>query len=276
MPYVRYNVSYQGLTAVYPSSTGLVDVRTGLPELGGGMNLGDTTDFTEAEAQALSPNLHEGRYRFVQVLAAATAANIKRGSPVGWGVGTTVQQIALAAAGSGYTPDGTYSCVSTVSGGTVKAVAQVVVSGGAIISATLSNPGAGFTSVPTFSLSELSGGSGGSILAQMATSPNSVTSFDASALSLSSVRGVFLAPITAAQIAAGAFVWIQETGMCTALVTTATNTAPGCAAAATTGGVVTTTTVATSTPIGFFGYTLDLAAANTLVRVEMRVTPQQG
>jgi hypothetical protein len=263
------------MLANYLSSTGLVDIRTGLPELGGGMNVGDYFDLTEQEAQAINSTLHTGRYRFVQVASAATAANIKQGTPVGYAKGTTVQNVSLSAAGSGYT-DGTYTIVSSTSGGTVKATATAVVSGGLIISATLTNPGAGFTSVPTFSLSEIPAGSAGSILAQLTTTPNVVTSFDSSASSLSIVRGVFLASLTAAQITAGAFVFIQELGIATILVSTATNTAAGAYAAATTGGAVTTTTAATAIPVGFFATTLDLAAASTLIRAELDLPVRQG
>lgn len=275
MALVRYNVAYGGMLANYLSSTGLVDIRTGLPELGGGMNVGDYFDLTEQEAQAINSTLHTGRYRFVQVASAATAANIKQGTPVGYAKGTTVQNVSLSAAGSGYT-DGTYTIVSSTSGGTVKATATAVVSGGLIISATLTNPGAGFTSVPTFSLSEIPAGSAGSILAQLTTTPNVVTSFDSSASSLSIVRGVFLASLTAAQITAGAFVFIQELGIATILVSTATNTAAGAYAAATTGGAVTTTTAATAIPVGFFATTLDLAAASTLIRAELDLPVRQG
>lgn len=272
-----YGVSYQGLLAVYPSYSGLVDPRTLQPEVGGGMNLGDYFDLTEAEAQSLSPNLHAGRYRFVRIATAATAANIFQGAPVGFAKGTQVGQVAVAAVGSGMTA-GTYSVNSTTSGGTAVAVAQVVVgSGGTITSASILSKGAGFTSVPTFDLTAL-GGSGGSVLAQMDLSPNVVTSFDASAVSLFSVRGVFLAAVTAAQITAGAYVFIQEEGIATVLVSTATSTAAGAIAAASSPSnvaTVTTTTGATLVPAAL-GTTLDLAAASTLVRVELNLPIRQG
>src|ERR1700689_1063619 len=90
-----FNVSYQGLTAVYTSPTGLQDVRTGLAELGGGQQVGDYVDFEEDEAQSLSPNLHQGRYRFVKLLLAATAANIVQGSPVGIAPGSEVANASI-------------------------------------------------------------------------------------------------------------------------------------------------------------------------------------
>jgi hypothetical protein len=87
---------------------------------------------------------------------------------------------------------------------------------------------------------------------------------------------VFLGSVTSAQVSAGAYVIIQEAGIAPVLVTAATNTASGCAMAATTGGAVTTTTAATAVPVGFFGYTLDLAAASTLVRGALRCAIMQG
>lgn len=68
------------------SPTGLTDPRTGNPYFGGGLNLGDFFDLTEAEANALSyttlpaVQLHAGRYRRVQVDSGATASNVKVGT----------------------------------------------------------------------------------------------------------------------------------------------------------------------------------------------------
>jgi hypothetical protein len=273
MALIRYSVGYAGLTAVYTSPTGLTDIRTGLTELGGGMNVGDFVDLTEAEAQLWSLNLHAGRYRFVQLATAAVAANIKTGTPVGFGTPTTVGQVAVVTVGSGQTA-GTYLVNSSASGGTALAQAQVVIgAGGTITSATLTQPGAGFTSTPTFTVA--AGGTPGTINAQMAINVNFVTSFDASALSTNIVRGVFLAPVTAAQITAGAFVFIQEDGIATSLVTTATATAVGSIAAAGSGGLTVSTTGATWVP-ATLGSTLDIAAASTLVRVELNLPIRQG
>lgn len=281
MPQVPFTSFYLGPVAVYTSPTGLTDPITGLSEKGGNFNLGDYCDVTEKDAMvwnatyAPATPLHQGRYRIVKLATAATYSNVGLGKPVGFALGTTVQQVSLSAAGSGYT-NGTFTCMSSTSGGTTKATAQVVVSGGVVISATLLNPGSGFTSVPTFGLTELTGGTAASILAQMTTEANVVCSFDSGALQLSDVRGVFLCSVTAAQVSAGAYLVIQEAGIAPVLVGTATNTASGCAMAATTGAVVTTTTAATSVPVGFFGYTLDLAAASTLVRGALRCAIMQG
>jgi hypothetical protein len=66
------------------SSSGQTDLRTGLPLQGGNLVLGDYFDLTEAEANALSytttGTLHAGRYRWVGVDSAATAANVKTGT----------------------------------------------------------------------------------------------------------------------------------------------------------------------------------------------------
>lgn len=280
MPQVPFTSFYLGPLAVYPANTGLQDPITGAPQKGGNFFTGDYCDLSAADAlvwnKSFGTNLFQGRYRIVRLSAASTAANTGNGKPCALARGTTVQDVSLAAAGTSATTDGTYTCVSSTSGGTVKATAQVVVSGGVIISATLLNPGSGFTSVPTFSLSEIAGLSGGSVLAQMTTSANVVSTFDSSAAQLSDVRGVFLGAVTAAQITAGAYIIVQELGIANVLVTTATNTAAGTALAATTGAVVTSTTPATAVPVGFFGYANDLTAANTLVRANLRTAVMQG
>lgn len=73
-------LSSGSLTTVFTSPSGLVDIRTGQPYNVGGLLVGDYFDLTEAEAQNQSPNLHEGRYRFVQIDSTANSANILRGT----------------------------------------------------------------------------------------------------------------------------------------------------------------------------------------------------
>lgn len=270
-----YNVAYLGLLAVYTSPTGLTDPRTGLTELGGGMNEGDYFDLTAAEA-ANYPGLFTGRYRFTRISPLSTAANIFQGAPAGVAKPTRVGLVVVAAVGTGLTP-GTFQVNSSASGGTVLAVAQVVVgSAGTITSAKILNGGAGFTSTPTFSLTAL-GGSGGSVLAQMDVSVNVVGSFDATAsISITNKpRGVFLAPVTAAQIAAGAYVFIQEEGLASVLVTTATSATVGSIAAAGANGTVTTTTSATYVAAAL-GQLVDAATAGALSRVELDLPLRQG
>lgn len=271
---------YLGPFAVYTSATGLTDPITGFPELGGTLHEGDYVDLMQAEAQQWNilygSNLSAGRYRFVRVSPNATYSNFGFGYPVGWGIPTTVGQVIVSSAGSGGTA-GTYVCSSSAAGGTTKATASVVINAsGGIASAQLLNPGAGFTSVPTFSLSEITGWSGGSLLAQMAISPNFISSFDSSSIALSDVRGVALCTLTAAQITAGAWIVIQESGIAPLYVTTATSATVGAVAASATAAAV-TTTVNTGAPVnGFIGYMADLPAASTVSRVILRLPLQQG
>ena len=70
----------QNMLFVYTSPSGMTDIRTNQPYYAGGLMVGDYFDLTEAEAQAQSANLHQGRYRFVQIDSTATAANILRGT----------------------------------------------------------------------------------------------------------------------------------------------------------------------------------------------------
>lgn len=66
------------------SSSGQTDTRTGLALQGGNLVLGDYFDLTTAEAKQLSTTatgtLYAGRYRWVLVDSAATAANVKTGT----------------------------------------------------------------------------------------------------------------------------------------------------------------------------------------------------
>jgi len=81
MPLNRDTFLPQNLLTVYSSSSGMLDPRTNLPYVAGGLIVGTYMDVTEAEAQALSNNqCHEGRYRFVQIDSTATQANIKQGT----------------------------------------------------------------------------------------------------------------------------------------------------------------------------------------------------
>jgi hypothetical protein len=109
----------------------------------------------------------------------------------------------------------------------------------------------------------------------MSVSENTITSFDSSAISVVQPRGLFLGSVTAAQVTAGAYVFFQEQGIGTGLVTTATATAIGSIAAAGTGGTITTTTSATWVPSAL-GQTIDVAAASTLTRIELALPIRQG
>ena len=279
MSQVPFTSFYLGPVAVYTSPTGLQDPITGLSEKGGNFNVGDYCDVTEAEAQqwnaAYGTLLHQGRYRIVKLSTAATTGNTGLGKPLGWALGNTVAQVAISVAGSGATSDGTYTVTSTASGGSVKATAQVVVSGGIMISAKLLNPGFGFTSVPTFGLTEIAGLAGGaSLLAQMFESANIVTTFDSSEVGLDAVRGICLFTVTTAQISAGAYIVIQELGIAPLYVTTATSGTAGNTAWCATAAAVTVNTPAWY--IGTVGTVLDLAVGSTYCRVLLKLPVLQG
>lgn len=279
---------YLGPFAVYTSPTGMQSPITGIPYLGGTLHEGDYVDLTHNEAAQWNiqygAKLYEGRYRMVRISPNATYSNLKYGLPVGWGLGTSVQNAIVAAGGSGYTitatgaSTGTVGISSSAAGGTA-ATANLTLSGGVITGAQITYAGANMTSVPTFTLSSvLSSGSGGSVLAEQFASPNFVSSIDSSSVDLISPRGIFLPPsITAAQISGGAWVAIQELGIAPVYVTTATNTAlPLNAAVTATNAVVTTTTASSTKPLGFLGYSLDVSAADSIIRVRLDLPVQQG
>ena len=278
MPQTLAQSFYLGPFAVYTSPTGMVDAITGIPYLGGTLHEGDYVDLLLSEAAQwnirFGVSLNTGRYRFVRLSTAAVAANLAFGKPVGWGNPTSVGQVAIAVAGTGYT-NGTYTLFSTAAGGTAATI-LVTVTCGIISSVQLASPGANMTSVPTFTLTALGAGSGGSILAQMAVDPNFVSTFDASSISLANPRGIALTTVTAAQVTAGAWIVIQESGIAPVLVTTATATAAGSLVSAITAGAVNAVVSTTPPANGVLGYTLDLAAANTIVRVDLDLPIRQG
>lgn len=83
-------------------------------------------------------------------------------------LGNVVQSVAFAA-GSGYT-NGSYAIDST-GGGAPNGTAQVqvTVAGGAITAVVISRAGSGFASAPTFALTALGAGTGGSITPTIGT-----------------------------------------------------------------------------------------------------------
>jgi len=281
MPQTLAQSFYLGPFAVYTSDTGMQDPVTGIPYLGGTLHEGDYVDLTKSEAAQwnvrFGSNLNTGRYRFVRLSPTATYSNIGFGKPVGYALPTTVGQVAITAAGTG-SGTGSVLCASTTAGGTA-ATALVTVAAGVITGVQLVYPGANFTSVPTWALTEITTAgitTSGTIESQMAVSPNVISSFDSSSMQLSSVRGVALTTITAAQVTANAWIVIQEEGIAPVLVTTATNTAAGAQLAATTGAVVTATTASTALPVGFMGYTMDVATSGQLLRAELQLPIRQG
>jgi hypothetical protein len=231
--------------ANFTSPTGITDLATGQPISAGGLNLGDYFDATNGEAASASYTtnglLFAGRYRLVYVDSNATAANVKTGTVGYLLAGSTVKSAIITAAGSGQT-NGTYAIAANFGGGGTGAIITIVISGGAITSAVVTNGGYGYTSTPTFTVSE--GGSAGTIVAQMDSSPNYVTSYDIANTAKTLVRPVvFLNSITP-----GNYGFIQELGTATLLAggsITANNFV-----LATTGGVVTGGTTYTVLTVG--------------------------
>jgi hypothetical protein len=261
----------------FTSPTALTDVRTGQPFAAGGLNLGDFFDATEQEANQGSYTttglLHSGRYRFVQVDSGATVANVKTGTVGYLRAGTFVQSVVITNAGTGATA-GTYSIAATAgSGGGSGAVIQVVVgSTGTIIFATVLQGGYGYVSVPTFSLT-ITGTSGGTVAAQLNSTPNLVTSADQVAAGTAvPVRPVvFLNSITP-----GNYGFIQELGTATVLATSGVGTTTIAAlvdATPANNGLVVTRAAAGS-PIGYtIGQALDAPANSILFKIELQYVP---
>ena len=222
--------------ANFTSPSSFTDLRTGQAFPAGGLNLGDYFDATEQEANQASYTtngiLHAGRYRLVQVSAGATAANVKAG-PVGYlAPGSFVQSVVQLVAGSGMTP-GTYNVTTAGGGGTTQATLQVVVLTATTIAVTVLTPGAGFTSLPTATLTG-TGGTPATLTVQMGWSVNVVTSADIAANFVRPV--VFLNSITP-----GNYGFVQELGVATVLAAASTAQAVNQFAIATAIG---------STPIG--------------------------
>ena len=259
--------------ANFQSPSGLADQRTGQPIFAGGLNLGDYFDMTEAQANALSNTAvglcHAGRYRMVQVAAAATAANVKVGTAVGYAPGSSVQAITLLTAGSGQTP-GTYNITGSGGSPTTSAVIQVVVTAAGTVTAppTVITPGQGYgVTQPTFTVA--AGGTPATLGVQMNLNLDIVTSYDASALGGASsvlVRGVFLNSITP-----GNYGFIQEAGLATILVGTATQTTAGSFAFPTGAGAGVFTTSTAGGGAANTGFLVDVSAANALARINMNL-----
>jgi hypothetical protein len=279
MPQVPFTAFFNGPLAVYPIQTGQQDVRDGSAYLGTEFLEDNYADLSEDDVSqwntAYGTQLKAGRYRICRLAQNANSANLPQiagqGVPVGWAAGTYVGSTVIAAGGTGGTA-GTYNVSSTYNAGSqMPAIAQVTVSGGAIISSQLVQGGGPFLAAPTFGLTEVPGLSGGSLLAQLYQSQSYVSSFDSTSVADSSmVRGVTYTPVSAAQIAAGSWIVVQEAGVAQVLVTTATNTAPGAQAIAAIGGAVTTRNPGTYSAVEI-GYTLALAAAGVTVPTKLTI-----
>jgi hypothetical protein len=263
------------------SSTGLSDPVTGQQYNTGGLEVGDYFDLTEKQANDLSVSAtgtcHAGRYRYVQVDSGATLSNVKTGTigylRAGGGIGR-VKSVVITNAGTGATA-GTYNISANVgSGGGAGATIQVVVgSGGTITSAIVTNGGAGYNSVPTFSLTATST-SAGAVAAQLDTSANVVTSYD-QAVTVTPLTGVPVRPVVflnaSGGTTAGNYTFIQELGVATVLGQSGafTDNPPhvGDWIDSTTLGVV-NARAATASPIGqTIGQAIDLPVQSNLFKV---------
>jgi hypothetical protein len=203
-------LAVNNMNSVSPS--GQTDNQTGFPYEGGGLNLGNYFDLTNEEAANSSYTtngiLYSGRYRYVLVDSGATAANVKTGTVGYMRQGSSVKSVIVLTQGSGQTV-GTYQVAATGGGGT-GAIIQVVVASATSISVSVVQGGFGYTSAPTFTLA--TGGTVGTVVAQLNTSPNVVTSAD---IATNLVRPVvFLNSITP-----GNYGFIQELGTATVLAT---------------------------------------------------------
>jgi hypothetical protein len=266
MPFVNALPTWLALNnANFTSPTGMTDAATGQPEYGGGLNVGDYSDYTSDQAMTASYTtngiLYSGRYRFVQVDSGATAANVKVGTVGYMRAGSTVKTVVVLTQGSGQTP-GTYLIGSTGGGGT-GAVVQVVVSSATAITATVVSGGYGYTSLPTFTLA--TGGTPGTVAAQLDSTPNVVTSFDVGVTANAVVRPVvFLNSITP-----GNYGFIQENGIATVLANAALTSATAGAwvNAKTSGAGTVDTTAASGSPIGStIGQAIDMPYVSVLFK----------
>jgi hypothetical protein len=206
-----------------PYQSGQGDGATGFPYNAGGLNQGDYFDLTNDEAAGASyPTnglLYSGRYRYVQVDSGATAANVKTGTVGFIRSGSSVKSVVVLTQGSGQTV-GTYTINAVVgSGGGSGAIIQVIVTAAAAITVSVVNGGQGYVSPPTFTLA--TGGTPGTVVAQLGISQNIVTSADVALAGNAALAGVgpihpvvFLNTITP-----GSYGFIQESGVATVLAT---------------------------------------------------------
>ena len=181
MPLVQGLPTWKNMNSVNStSSSGQTDNMTGEPYYGDGLYPGVYFDLTNQEALDSSNLntgiLYGGRYRYVQVDSGATAANVTTGTVGFIRSGSSVKSVVVLTQGSGQTV-GTYNVAANIgSGGGSGALIQVVVTGAAAISVTVLNGGQGYVSPPSFTLA--TGGTVGTVVAQLGISQNIVTSAD--------------------------------------------------------------------------------------------------
>jgi hypothetical protein len=210
----------------------MFDPISGQPYASGGLNLGDYFDATNDEAAAGSYQanglLFAGRYRFVQVDSGATAANVKTGTVGYVRSGQTMKSVVVLTAGSGQTP-GSYTVQANAGsgGGSGASISVTVGASGAVTSVSVINAGFGYVSPPTFTL--VTGGTPGTVLAELGITMNLVTSADIAALGPASTPGIgpvrpviFLNSITP-----GNYGFVQELGVATVLTAATAAQTPG-------------------------------------------------
>ena len=246
--------------ANFTSPTAMSDPITGQQYAAGGLNLGDYFDATSEEARIASYTvnglLFEGRYRYVNVDSGATAANVKTGTVGYLRLGSSVVGAIISSAGINQN-NGTYTIQATGGGGTGASI-QITIAFGSITTAVVVTYGSGYTSVPTFTIGQ--GGVTGTVLAQLSSTPNVVTSYDIVSNGIKPV--VFLNSITP-----GNYGFVQELGLATVLCNaTAGSAAVGDYVNSTTGGTV-TTTAQSGSPVGStIGRAVDVATASLLFK----------
>jgi hypothetical protein len=206
-----------------PYQSGQGDGATGFPYNAGGLNQGDYFDLTNDEAAGASyPTnglLYSGRYRYVQVDSGATAANVKTGTVGFIRSGSSVKSVVVLTQGSGQTV-GTYTVNAVLgSGGGSGASIQVIVTSATSITVSVLNGGQGYVSAPTFTLA--TGGTVGTVVAQLGISQNIVTSADVALAGNAALAGVGpIHPVVFLNtIAPGNYGFIQESGVATVLAT---------------------------------------------------------
>jgi hypothetical protein len=251
--------------ANFTSPTALTDLRTGQPFAAGGLNLGDYFDATEQEANQASYTtnglLHSGRYRYVQLASNAVTGNAKVGYIGYMAQGASVQSVQVATQGTGQTL-GTY--IVTAAGGgspTAQATIQVIVTSATTIQVTLLTPGSGYTAVPTFTLA--TGGTPGTVVADMLYTPNIVTDY-------STAAGVGLRPVVFLNtITPGNYGFVQELGMATVLGKASSFTGSAAVGAAIAGnsGLADVQTGTPAVTTATVGTAIDLPVISTLFRI---------
>ena len=222
MPLVQGFPTWKNMNSVNSTSaSGQPDNMTGQPYYGDGLYPGVYFDLTNQEAldsSNLSTGiLYGGRYRYVQVDSGATAANVTTGTVGFIRSGSSVKSVVVLTQGSGQTV-GTYNVAANIgSGGGSGALIQVVVTASNAISVTVLNGGQGYVSAPTFTLA--TGGTVGTVVAQLGISQNIVTSADIALNPAATNAGigpihpvVFLNAITPSN-----YGFIQESGVATCL-----------------------------------------------------------